>query len=557
MKHFHLIVFIALMSMVAYAQVPNYQWAKSADGFKDDEGRAISTDANGNVYITGGFQSPTITFGTTTLTLTGVYGSNIFIAKYDVSGNMLWAKNIGGTGLGAYGWSISNDTNGNVYLTGFFKDPTITFGNIAVNNTGFNNNNIFIAKYDPNGNVLWAKNVGSMYLNCLGVGISNDASGNVFITGWYDYEITIGSTTLTNAGGFSGTTDIFIAKYDANGNELWAKSAGGNASDAARGIATDASGNVYITGDFSSQTFTIGTNTLTNTLGSGGDVFIAKYDPNGNVLWAKKTSSTGGDEGRGISTDTSGNVFITGTFSGPTMTLGSDTLKNAGYNNIFIAKYNSNGNVLWAKSEGGTNNDYGLGIATDKFGNAFITGEFYSPTMAIGTNTLNNNSSAGGRDIFVAKYDANGNVVWADSKGGIYVESGYGIATDASGDAYITGSYQELSISFGNTTLLNNSDYFDIYVAKISQPTAIEQQQKETSFSIAPNPFSSQTTITFNVEQVNSSMKIMDIIGKEIKTQLFSGKQLIIEKGDMNVGIYFIQITDNENRRMAKKIIVQ
>jgi hypothetical protein len=557
MKHFHLIVFIALMSMVAYAQVPNYQWAKSADGFKDDEGRAISTDANGNVYITGGFQSPTITFGTTTLTLTGVYGSNIFIAKYDVSGNMLWAKNIGGTGLGAYGWSISNDTNGNVYLTGFFKDPTITFGNIAVNNTGFNNNNIFIAKYDPNGNVLWAKNVGSMYLNCLGVGISNDASGNVFITGWYDYEITIGSTTLTNAGGFSGTTDIFIAKYDANGNELWAKSAGGNASDAARGIATDASGNVYITGDFSSQTFTIGTNTLTNTLGSGGDVFIAKYDPNGNVLWAKKTSSTGGDEGRGISTDTSGNVFITGTFSGPTMTLGSDTLKNAGYNNIFIAKYNSNGNVLWAKSEGGTNNDYGLGIATDKFGNAFITGEFYSPTMAIGTNTLNNNSSAGGRDIFVAKYDANGNVVWADSKGGIYVESGYGIATDASGDAYITGSYQELSISFGNTTLLNNSDYFDIYVAKISQPTAIEQQQKETSFSIAPNPFSSQTTITFNVEQVNSSMKIMDIIGKEIKTQLFSGKQLIIEKGDMNVGIYFIQIIDNENRMMTKKIIVQ
>ena len=557
MKHFHLIVFIALMSMVAYAQVPNYQWAKSADGFKDDEGRAISTDANGNVYITGGFQSPTITFGTTTLTLTGVYGSNIFIAKYDVSGNMLWAKNIGGTGLGAYGWSISNDTNGNVYLTGFFKDPTITFGNIAVNNTGFNNNNIFIAKYDPNGNVLWAKNVGSMYLNCLGVGISNDASGNVFITGWYDYEITIGSTTLTNAGGFSGTTDIFIAKYDANGNELWAKSAGGNASDAARGIATDASGNVYITGDFSSQTFTIGTNTLTNTLGSGGDVFIAKYDPNGNVLWAKKTSSTGGDEGRGISTDTSGNVFITGTFSGPTMTLGSDTLKNAGYNNIFIAKYNSNGNVLWAKSEGGTNNDYGLGIATDKFGNAFITGEFYSPTMAIGTNTLNNNSSAGGRDIFVAKYDANGNVVWADSKGGIYAESGYGIATDASGDAYITGSYQELSISFGNTTLLNNSDYFDIYVAKISQPTAIEQQQKETSFSIAPNPFSSQTTITFNVEQVNSSMKIMDIIGKEIKTQLFSGKQLIIEKGDMNVGIYFIQIIDNENRMMTKKIIVQ
>lgn len=545
------------MSMVAYAQVPNYQWAKSADGFKDDEGRAISTDANGNVYITGGFQSPTITFGTTTLTLTGVYGSNIFIAKYDVSGNMLWAKNIGGTGLGAYGWSISNDTNGNVYLTGFFKDPTITFGNIAVNNTGFNNNNIFIAKYDPNGNVLWAKNVGSMYLNCLGVGISNDASGNVFITGWYDYEITIGSTTLTNAGGFSGTADIFIAKYDANGNELWAKSAGGNASDAARGIATDASGNVYITGDFSSQTFTIGTNTLTNTLGSGGDVFIAKYDPNGNVLWAKKTSSTGGDEGRGISTDTSGNVFITGTFSGPTMTLGSDTLKNAGYNNIFIAKYNSNGNVLWAKSEGGTNNDYGLGIATDKFGNAFITGEFYSPTMAIGTNTLNNNSSAGGRDIFVAKYDANGNVVWADSKGGIYVESGYGIATDASGDAYITGSYQELSISFGNTTLLNNSDYFDIYVAKISQPTAIEQQQKETSFSIAPNPFSSQTTITFNVEQVNSSMKIMDIIGKEIKTQLFSGKQLIIEKGDMNVGIYFIQIIDNENRMMTKKIIVQ
>ncbi len=554
MKTSYLILMIVLININTYAQVPTYQWAKSAGGSANSDGRSVSTDASGNVFITGGFRSPTITFGTTTLTLTGTYGSNIFIVKYDASGNVLWAKNAGGTGIGAYGWSISNDVSGNVFLTGFFHDPAITFGNITVNNSGFNNRNIFIAKYDANGNAIWAKNVGSLYTYGSGLSICNDANGNVFITGSFaGPTITIGTYTLTNAGGNSDS-DLFIVKYDSSGNVIWAKNVGGTGGEIGWGISTDANGNVFITGEFSSATVAFGTTMLTKTLfGGGGDIFIAKYDGNGNALWAKSCGSTGGDQGRGISIDTSGNVFITGSFQGPTITVGTTTLTNSGYNDIIVAKYDNNGNELWARNAGGILEDNGLGISTDVFGNAFITGEFDSDTITFGSTVL---IKAASRNVFIAKYSASGNILWADSKG-ISYSSGFSISADSGGDAYITGTFGAPSITFGNTVLSSNSGNVDIFITKLSQTTGIEIIKKETSINIAPNPFTYKTTIYFKTEQVNSVVKITDIFGKEIKEIKFTGKELLIEKGIMQTGLYFVQVIDENKHISNSKIIIQ
>jgi hypothetical protein len=174
---------------------------------------------------------------------------------------------------------------------------------------------MFIVKYGADGNAVWAKNAGGRS-NGWGIATTHDSEGseNVFVTGAFNSSsITFGTTTLTN----SGSSDIFIVKYDASSNVLWAKSAGGTGGDIAWSIAADGSGNVYVTGTFNSPSITFGTITLSNT-NNCGDMFIAKYDPNGNVLWAKCVQGT----------------------SKPTGGHSKSTLANAGINDVLTNEIN-------------------------------------------------------------------------------------------------------------------------------------------------------------------------------------------------------------------------
>ena len=153
-----------------------------------------------------------------------------------------------------------------------------------------------------------------------------------------------------------------------------------------------------MTGAFYSSYITFGSTILTNR--GGGDIFVVKYDPSGNVLWAKSAGETGGEWGLGISTDASGNIVVTGGFGSPSITFGSTILTNGGIANIFVVKYDPSGNVLWAKSAGGTGDDDGYGISTDASGNIVVTGSFESPTITFGSTILTNGGSS---DIFVVK----------------------------------------------------------------------------------------------------------------------------------------------------------
>ncbi len=344
----------------------------------------------------------------------------------------LWAKSESGPG-GGEGYSVATDTFGNVFLTG--------------ENRGF-----FLTKYDASGNVLWAK---SELGNMGGVGYSaaTDAFGNVYVTGYFGFAstITFGTITLSNI----GLIDIFLVKYDASGNVLWAKSVGGGNVDEGLGVATDTFGNVFLTGFFYSPTITFGITTLINTSANGFDVFLTKYDASGNVLWAKSAGGTSYDEGLGVATDAFGNVYVTGDFDSPAITFETITLinTNAGNNDVFLAKYDSFGNILWAKSAGGTSYDKCYNVATDVSGNVYVTGYFSSSAITFGTTTLTN---AGSANVFLAKYDASGKVLWAKGSVGLNGNVGYSVATDASGNVYITGKFSEAgvsSITFGSITL--------------------------------------------------------------------------------------------------------
>jgi hypothetical protein len=434
----------------AFAQTPDFLWAKSTVGTNDDPGSSIAVDASGNSYVTGYFFSHSITFGSTILTNdTTIENGDIYIVKYDVSGNVVWAKRAGGTG-DDYSQSIAVDVSGNSYVTGYFASSSITFGSTTLMNSGINHD-MYVVKYDGNGNVVWAKSARGTN-DDWGFSIAVDVSGNCYVTGYFVSDsITFGSTTLT-------VGRMYIVKYDGSGNVLWAKSpeTGYGVSNS---IAVDASGNCYVTGYFFSGSITFGSTTLT----SNGftDIYVVKYDGSGNVLWAKSAGGDYYDYGRGIAVDASGNSYVKGYFESSSITFGSTTLMNNGVN-IFIVKYDGSGNVVWAKSAGGSDYYYSSCIAVDASGNCYVTGSFNSDSITFGSTTLTSN---GVTDIYVVKYDDSGNVVWAKSAGGTNSDYGYSIAVDTSGNSYVTGQFASSSITFGLTTLTNSG--YSMFVTKI------------------------------------------------------------------------------------------
>lgn len=544
MKKLNTTFVIILLSINVFAQTPNWKWAKSGGGTSSDIGYGIASDASGSIYVTGYFKSASLTFGTTILTNAG--SNDIFIAKYDNIGNILWAKSAGGI-YSDISYGISTDKSGNIFITGSFSSPTIKFGTTTLTRVGASD--IFIVKYDTFGNVLWAKSAGGTS-NDVSNSVTTDKKGHVFITGYFTSPtITFGTTTLTN----SDTYNVFIVKYDSLGNCFWAKSATGPPLGIANSVATDTNGNVFVTGYFTGAYITFETTALINP-----GIFIVKYNTFGKVLWAKSAVGTANDVSYGVSTDARGNAFITGSFAGTSITFGTTTLTNAGSSYaIFIVKYDSLGNVVWAKSAGGNSGGVGCGVSTDTNGNVFMTGSFGSPTITFGATTLTN---MGSDDIFIAKYDSLGNVLGAQSAGGNSSDGGLNVSTDPKGNVFMAGYFNSPSITFGTTTLTNAGSE-DIFIAKMDSSQMMVgiksiSEQQDNKVAIYPNPFESSTTIAFPEEQKNVTIKITDVLAKEIKTINFTGRQLVIDRREMVSGIYFFHIKAENGKVIDKKVVI-
>ena len=554
-----------------------------------------ATDVSGNVYVTGVFFSPFITFGTFTLTnqttVSGYYG-DMFIVKYNASGTVQWAGSAGGS-KSESGSSIATDVLGNVYVTGMFNSPSITFfgttsHKITLTNTG-KLGDMFIVKYDANGIVQWARNAKGSDED-EGVGIATDVSGNVYVTGTFNsLSITFGTTTLTNKGSY----DMYIVKYDKDGNVKWAKNAGGSGDDYGNSIATDGSGNVYVTGRFSSSSITFGKTILYNAGTSSLDMFVVKYDASGNVLWAKSAGGSNSDLDGCVAIGASGDVYVTGSFSSPSIAFGNNiTLTNAdnsGYVNMvdmFIVKYGADGNAVWAKNAGGRSN--GWGIAThgiEGSENVFVTGTFgLCPSVTFGNITLKNSGTS---DIFIVTYDASGNVLWAKSAGGTDEAIAWSIATDGSGNAFVTGDFNSPSITFGTITLSNTNNsntiiYSDMFLAKydpngnvlwakcvggtISKPGPGHPKSTNAGINdvltneinIYPNPTSGKVTLSTGNSQASiSSISVFNMVGKEVFSQQSAvGSEVTVDLSSQPKGLYILLIKVGENF-YSRKIIVE
>lgn len=378
---------------------------------------------------------------------------NLFFIQLQAQ-NFEWAKK---EGLFAYdyGYGIATDIVGNIYITGKYEMNANFSENIL---PFYGNHDIYVAKYSSTGVLIWTRTAGGIYGDYAHA-LACDRMNYVYVAGEIEgFETLInfeGSSTTLNS---TGSNDVFLAKYDLNGNLIWAQKAGGFYDDAALGITYDHIGNVYVCGYFKDTATFSGTTIY----GSGNrDIFIAKYDMDGNFQWVNHAGSAGRDEAKSIKCDTAGNVYIAGMYKDSAIFGSSILLSPLGYFNSFLAKYAPDGNLIWVKSSGGDYDDVAWAMTLDDSNKIYITGEFnasaYFDTIQVIT--------TGQSNIFVACYNNSGNIEWVTTAGGELIDRARGIGCDGT-NLYITGQFS-MSANFGPYTL-TGTDSAEIFMAKIS-----------------------------------------------------------------------------------------
>ncbi len=435
--------------------MPNPIWANDSDGNNNESVKSTVTDVFGNTYIAGIFSGDSISVGGTVLHVAG--NVDAYISKFDASGTALWTKGIQGffwetidaiatdlngnlfvSGNVSYydtidlggGFLITDDcvfilkldpngnplsliqaaddvfvkafsidASNNLYVTGSYYD-SVKFGSQVAFNDDVSNRDIFVAKFDPSGNIVWLKSAGGVGLGDNtdeAYDITTDQNGNVYISGWALSGGFIYFGTLTTGSGG------FLAKYDSIGNEIWVRS---KQYGYPFYIEVDETGNIYAAGWFVQNSIVYGSFVLTNNgTGSTRDCIIVKYDPAGNVLWAKNPGGNQSDEIMGMAMDANYNIYLAGYFDSPLLyMIGGPTIPNSGTSgDIVLIKMDSLGNYIWVDSYGGAGSDQATNVDLDQNGFVVMAGVFTGPSLIFATDTLTNTGTAGTTDFFLTK----------------------------------------------------------------------------------------------------------------------------------------------------------
>ncbi|PCH65271.1 MAG: hypothetical protein COC01_10015, partial [Bacteroidetes bacterium] len=481
MKKLSILSFILAFSLTTYSN--NFDWANSIGGTNYENSYGIAVDNSGNVIITGSFKG-TVDFdpGAGDFSLTAsASNSDIFFAKYDKSGALIWAKQLGGTSIDN-SYAVAVDDTGNIYLTGsFFQtadfDPDTGTSNLVAD--GATGTDIFFAKYNTNGGYVWAKIITGPNAGDQGQDITVDKNGYVYVVGkcrdTVDFDPGVG--VAENVA--SSFDDIFVAKYDNAGEYIWAKIVGGSNYDAANGVAVDDSGNVFVGGWFQlTVDFDPGVDSVKLTSTGSADIFILKLNSAGNYVWVKTIGGGALDQVTALAMDKDGDIYAVGTAEGGidfNAGAGTDILNNNGSNDAFVTKYSNAGNYQWAINIGGGSYDYAYGVDVDIRKNVYLIGAHYGTIdMDPGPGTVNY-PSVGDYDIFFGKYDSLGNYQWAYSFGNTSTDYGRDIVADDSGYVYATGYFTD-TIDFNpgpDTLYLNNLGNTDIFFTRYRDSTLI------------------------------------------------------------------------------------
>jgi hypothetical protein len=387
----------------------NFQWVRVWGGGESESGFKIAVDDGGNIYVTGFYMS-NVDFdpGTGSDVHMAFGNADIFLSKFDSSGNFQWAKTWGGA-VSDSGFSVALDGSGGIYVTGNFEG-TVDFdpggGTDTHNSNG--SGDIYLVKFNSSGAFQWAQTWGGDNMDS-GSSVAADSSGQVYVSGYFrasvDFDPSPGGTIIHTT---KGGADVFLSVFDTSGSFLRAYTWGGQEDDFGNGITVDGSDNVFCVGSFRFWADLDPTEGSKVHISEGaGDAFLIKLNSSGIFQWSNSWGGVLTDFSQEVAVDDSSNVFATGKFreicdfdSGD----GVDNHTSGGGDDVFLSKFDSSGNFQWAQTWGSSGHDYGTGVVADSPGNSYVVGDFNG---AVDFDTSSGNdvhSSNGLTDIFLCKY---------------------------------------------------------------------------------------------------------------------------------------------------------
>jgi len=390
-----------------------------------------------------------------------------------LEGDLTWVYQIGGSVVEQVN-DVVVDSSGNVYSVGIFSGSNVDFnpGAGVYNLSSAGSDDVFISKVDSNKNFLWAHRIGNASSN-VGYSINLDSSNNIYITGTFSGTVdfdpdAVDTYNLISSGG----NDMFVLKLDSTGDFLWAHSFGGTSQDTPDVIKVDGDNNVYFAGKFQNTVDFDPDPVDVYNLSSAGniDVFISKLDQSGDFLWAHGFGGTGFESIKDINLDTNNNIYLTGAFQNtvdfdPDLVDVSNITSVVG-DDIFITKFDSTGDFVWAKSIGNANSTTSTSLSLDQSNNAYLVGSFagtvdFNPDLIDVYDLI----SSGSVDGFILKLDSGGNFTWAKHIEGVDSEQIETISIDSNNNLYISGSMEGLTdfdpgVGVYNLDALDNHSIF-------------------------------------------------------------------------------------------------
>jgi len=547
---------------------PGLTWATYFGGSGSDDAWDVCTDISGNVFITG------FTSSTNGIASSGAYqttfggAQDVFLAKFNGSGNLGWSTYYGGPGSDI-SQTISADPSGNIFVTGY-TNSSAGIATSGSNQTSFGGGagygDAFLAKFSAIGKLDWGTYFGGSG-DDLGVGLSTDASGNVYMGGQTNSNAGIATSGAQQStfGGGANYGDGFLAKFNNSGTLSWATYFGGSSDDAATGVSADASGNVFLAGESTSNSGIATSGAYQTSLKGIQDAFLAKFSNAGVLDWSTYYGGIGNEDAKRVATDASGDAYITGYTVGSTglATTGAyQTSNGGGPYDVFLAKFNSTGGLTWSTYYGGPGSDVAYGLSIDHNGEVFIAGS---------TNSISGIATSGsyqstmtGYGAFLAEFSSSGelNLATYFGKGN---ESGVGVSVDALDNVYIignTGSASGIATSGAYQTSSGGST--DAYLAKFGGTGngIIQMSSDVYGLNIYPNPFKGNATIKFTLQETAKvNIGIIDMMGNLVytlgeKTLQQGTNEVNFNSSDINIapGTYFLNLTINDHI-VSKKII--
>jgi hypothetical protein len=545
----YLVTFLAVYQSTAQQRMTDWVWAAGASVSKAGGTFAerITRDDEGNTYLTCGYRD-TIIIGDQKLVTEESYSG--ILAKYNANGELVWAKNLATKG-GAVVAAIAVDISG-IYVAGtsgyYYGDTTIV-GNDTL--LGYGNDDIFIAKYDKNGNALWARNAGGEWPDEIVSGIAIDAEGNVVLNGYSNSDTSHfwGQDYYYSDGG------IYTIKIDREGKIIWVRQGGGLNSARGAGVATDARRNVYASG-FIRTPGKFGGYTLPD---SGNNFFVIKYDAEGSIKWVR-TAKSEGCFGFSVATDKLGSVYVYGGLS-DTVVFGNYLLRptRANTDDLFIAKYDGEGNLQWAKNTIQTKSfKYPEGFYIDDSGCIYVSHSLIDTTTIADTTIVKNS-----RDLiykptqFLAKLNRNGHCVWVKE---IYATNTEAICVDPDENVYFTGGFRK-SVVFGAAQIIDSTSETGegMFLAKLAGNTNMPKLVPAVEgFVVYPNPAKGSFTVQLPENEQMHALAVYNVYGQVTYSMAIEAgkKKISVDIANQTAGVYYLKLAGS-NRTLSSTLLLQ